>query len=112
MATFRKREGERTDKKTGKKVKGKVTWQVVISVPKGKRITRLFKTKGEAREWAVENECTLKRKRHGLPDDRMTVAELIDRYVDEAPPGKDATKLERLAWRGGATRLERCASAT
>jgi integrase len=79
--------------------KGGITWRAVIRKKGLKPITKVFKTKTAAQKWAkrIEGDADLAK---ALGDGRLrsvTVADLIERYVDEYD-GKDYSRLGHLEW--------------
>lgn len=67
-------------------------WRAQI-FKRGKRISKTFKTKPEAREWSIAEEASI------LSDDapwpRKTLAEAISRYMAEVSPRKATCERER-----------------
>ncbi|MCF7978554.1 MAG: site-specific integrase [Chromatiaceae bacterium] len=87
MATIRKLEGNRTK-----------PWRVEIR-RQGKRIGGTFRTKREASEFAAKVEADFSKWSRLLGSElrRHTLADLIDRYVNQWK-GKDHNTPSRLAW--------------
>ncbi|HEX3553939.1 MAG TPA: site-specific integrase [Thermoanaerobaculia bacterium] len=94
MATISRRQSKKT---------GEVHYRVQIRLDGHPPQTRTFERKTDAKDWARAVEADLKARRHqGLPAlERHTLAELVDRYVEEVLPGKPAVVAlygRHLAW--------------
>jgi len=79
-------------------------YQVQVRLKGHPKLTATFERLSDARRWAAEKEADIRRGRHfqKRPGDRVTLAQLIDRYLEECLPrhaGSDRKAIrQRLGW--------------
>jgi integrase len=84
--------------------KGGIRWRARVRLKDGRQASETFAKREDAKEWARRTEAAIVEARH-FPDResrRRTVADLIDRFLEESLPAKALRSADRqrayLAW--------------
>lgn len=70
-------------------------WRVFVTVA-GKRKTKTFITKRDAREWLAHTEAEMRKDKDAPEDERHTVADMFARYLRDVSTKKQGAKKEQL----------------
>ncbi len=62
----------------------------------GQRESKSFRTKREADAWGAARETQLRKQEKLLPSEKVTLAEVFERYLREVVPGKKGARKETL----------------
>ena len=84
MATYSKRKSQ----------SGDIRWRARIRVQGYPDLSKTFRTKEEAKAWAIQQESKIALGQDVPTQEqrRRTLSDLIDRYIDEALPNRDHNK--------------------